>query len=168
MRIDRSDRTFSILGCMFCLCLLVIGCTVSNNGIRFEFPKRTTKPKPVIVKPSEKIADHGLRALFLEDVEARKGMTPTQRSMWMARDVRSFLKEHCIKDADGNPEFRFLDGTPSSLKKLNGVWSELAGKYPADSLPWMILQNGSAVLSKPYPKGWDELKADLDKYAAVE
>ena len=164
---SRRRRDLLFLKMILIQFAIVAGCTISNNGIKFNFPKRPQKPAVNVVKP-EKIASHEFRALFLEDVEARKSMTPTQRNMWASKEVRDFLKEHCIKDADGHPDYRFLDGTPKSVEKFKGVWSAMVRQNPPDSLPWMILQNGEPVLSKPFPKDWAELKADLDKFAGVE
>lgn len=148
----------------FCL-LFTCGCTISPQGITINVPKWTWPVNPVNPKPiDDKIVGHEFRFLCIEDVDQRGRLSKVQLAMLTGSQVRDFLKANCVKDAGGNPQYRIVD----KATELTGVWKELAEKYPAKSYPWLILSNGSAVSAEPLPTRWEELTADLNKYAGVK
>ena len=148
-------RNLILLGC-----LAVVGCTVSVNGITFHnpFPTITT---PIKV-PDKKVTEHDFRCLIIEDVSAREKLSKTQLAMLTGKNVRDFLKEHCVEDSEGNPQFRIVD----KETKLTGIWEEMRPKADI-GYPLIVLKNGEAYLSKRLPTDFAELQMDLEKYAGV-
>ena len=140
--------------------LLCCGCEVSSSGFSFQ---RRVKPVPVVV-PDDKIVGHEFRALIIEDVTARARLPKVQLAMLTAKEVRDFLKENCVKDDKGNPQFRIVDKTT----ELTGVWATVRSKGEPTSYPWIILVNGKSFVSKPLPQQWPEFKTDLETYAGVK
>ena len=136
--------------------LAVVGCTVSVNGISFHNPFPTIiNTKPVVV-PDKKIVSHDFKCLIIEDVEARSSLPKSQLAMLTGKNLRDFLKANCVKDAQGNPQFRIVDKETD----LTGVWAEMKPKAES-GYPLLVLKNGEAYLSRLLPTDWAELQSDL-------
>lgn len=150
-------RNLILLGC-----LAIVGCTVSVNGISFHNPFPTIITTPIKV-PDKKIVSHDFRCLIIEDVEARSSLPKSQLAMITGKNLRDFLKANCVKDAQGNPQFRIVD----KETELTGVWAEMKQKSTASGYPQLILQNGDDYLSRLLQTDWAELQMDLEKYAGV-
>jgi hypothetical protein len=105
--------------------------------------------------------------LILEDPSAN--LPSSQEAMLRSKNLRDFLKSNCVKDPDGNPQFRIdVDGTPFGLQQLSGIWKQMVDANPPKSLPWIIMTNGPSTLAKPVETTWlPTFKADLEKYAGV-
>jgi len=159
-----------------CLLLILSGCTISENGITIPVPKflRTdvvtpTDPKVVVDpnKPNVVTPDNGqftrdgMRVLIIEDQDVTEDAA--RQSMIDGKKYRDFLKDHCLKDSKGNPEFRIVD----KKADLNGVWADLEVKGKPSSYPWVILENGKNLLSRELPHDPAEWLGLLEKYAGV-
>jgi len=146
------------------LLVSVAGCSVNERGIVIHWPGEATNPT---VNPVAPIISHEFRCLILYDAQHTAKLPPIQFAMLFGKDVRDFLKTNCVKDSDGNPEYRIVDGTPDTTKTFIGVWAEMVAKNPPKTLPWIILTNGSAVLAEDLPTEWAPMTAALNQYAGV-
>lgn len=121
------------------------------------------KPSVVVNPADDRIVTHEFRCLVIEDVKARASLPPSQLSMLTGKNLRDFLKANCVKDASGNPQYRFVDKSA----ELTGIWKDLAERYPSTDYPVIILDNAGKGIEKKLPTDWAELKLDLEKYAGV-
>ena len=157
--VEMRIRTFTLVALTVAL---VAGCTVSNSGIAISLPKWATT-KTVVNPKQKKIVSHEFRCLMIEDAENRTKLPKTQLWLLTAKEPRDFLRANCVKDSQGNPEFRIVDKST----ELTGVWKQLKSDHPPESLPWLILANGDDVKAIPVPTDPAESKSYLEQYAGV-
>lgn len=107
-------------------------------------------PKPPEPKPPEPTPQPGkLRVLIVEETADRGKMPPAQQEILFSLAIRTYIKTACSKHSDGTPDFRLYDDDTDVGKDL--PWLQSAMKEPRNSLPWIVLSNGSTGYSGPLP-----------------
>lgn len=120
------------------------------------------KPAPVPVPSPDKapVDVPGFRCLML--CEAKSG-TP---DAFMSPSVAEYLASHCVKDADGKPEWYRLDDD-DSLAGL-GVWEKYRAAAPAnldgEKNGYLVVGNGTTGYAGPAPSDPVALLALLKKH----
>lgn len=147
----------------------MVGCagvTIDTQGIRFN--QRKTNPVP-IVNPTDPVTTKELWLMVLHDPSTDTKLPATQLDLMTSKNLRDFAKTYCVKDSDGNPEYRYVDGTSDGLSKLSGQWKTMADANPPKSLPWLIAVNGKSTLSMAVPTDWtDDFKSQMDRIAGIK
>jgi hypothetical protein len=144
------------------VCVLVIGCTVSERGITFNWGGKSGPVSPV--NPVQPITTHEFRCLFIRDNATDSKVTSTQRAMLTGGNTRKFLEENCVKVGD-DPGHRYVDKTT----ELSGIWKDMVAKYPPTGYPWVILTNGADGEGFLLPNDFEpEFTAKMNKYAGVK
>jgi hypothetical protein len=93
---------------------------------------------------------------------------PAEQSLILNSGVLAeYLDETCTKASDGHPEWRIWD-KDVKLSDVDGplveqVWVD-AMKLPRDSLPWLIVTNGTTGFSGALPQSEAETMQLLRKY----
>lgn len=159
-------RTIPAFACL----LLFVGCTVSHEGITFNWPVapvvNPVDPAPhPDVKPDEPVTVHEFRCLVLHDPS--KSFTPQQQSMLYSSNTREFMKANAVKDGE-TPAYRIVDGTDDGVTYLTGVWKRMFDENHPKSLPWVIMTNEAGKpISEPLPSDWAQWKAKLEQASGV-
>lgn len=88
---------------------------------------------------------------------------PAQTAVFAASSLREYLNKKCVKGPDGKtPEFRIWDKDVDT-SNVSTVWQD-AMKLQRQSLPWIIVSNGSTGFSGPLPTDVDSTVTLLKKY----
>lgn len=120
-----------------------------------EPPKPDPKPEPT-PQPGK------LRILIVEETADRSKLPTLQQDILFSPTVRTYIKTACSKSAEGNPDFRVYDKDTDTSKEA--AWVQTAMKEPRNSLPWIILSNGTAGYSGPLPANETATMELLKKY----
>lgn len=145
----------------------ILGCGgITEQGIYFW---KRTGPVAPIVNPDGPLAKDNLMLLVLHDPNKDTKLPATQLDLLTSKNWRDFWKNNCLKDTDGNPEYRYVDGTSDGLSKLSGQWKTMVDANPPKSLPWIIAVNGKTMMSIPVPVDWtNEFRDQMDRIAGVK
>lgn len=105
--------------------LLLLGIVVAHVGLRLPLPGIVTGP---------------FRVVFIEDVKSDgKPEYEPYRRVLDSTLITHYLREHCIKDAKGNAEWRRWDtgvDVSNDLPELQAMFVT-----PHERLPWVVIQN---------------------------
>lgn len=123
-------------------------------------PEPKPLPVPAPSPDTAPVSDPGFRCLML--CEAKSG-TP---DAFMSPAVAEYLASHCVKDADGKPEWYRLDDD-DSLAGL-GVWEKYRAAAPAnldgEKNGYLVAGNGTTGYAGPAPSDPVALLALLKKH----
>jgi len=109
----------------------------------------------------------GNRVLIVYE-SGEKSKYPAEQSLILNSGVLAeYLDEHCVKAADGHPEWRIWD-KDVQLENIDGplvdqVWID-AMKLERDSLPWLFVTNGKTGSTGALPQSEAETLAIIKKY----
>lgn len=138
---------------LFCLSLIVCGCG-----------PLTTDPNAIVPDVTPVVAPE-FRCLILEESADRPKLTQNQLSILIGKKVDTYMKQYCVKDVHGNPEFRIYDKDT----KLTGPWAEVIQKNPPQSFPWFYCTNGTKGTNGPVPKsGADKFIEILNPFSGAK
>jgi hypothetical protein len=119
-------------------------------------------PTPIPPQPA------GFRVLILEETAERGKLPASQVTALTSTQARAYMNAKTPKGPDGKtPEWRMLDDDHVDVSFLAENWKkalELARKDSAGKLPWIVVSNGSAGESRPFPATEAELLELLRKY----
>lgn len=104
-------------------------------------PGPTPTPAPIPLS--------GLRVLVLEETGDRHKLPPKQEAILTSTEIRAILNTKCAKGAGGLPEYRFFD-VDADVTLQEKHWQE-AMKLPRQSLPWLVISNGTKGYQGPLP-----------------
>lgn len=110
----------------------------------------------------------GFRVLILEETAERGKLPAAQVSALNSTKAREYMNAKTPKGPDGKtPEWRMWDDDHVDLTHAAENWRkayELAKKDSAGKLPWIVVSNGNAGESRPFPQTEAELLELLRKY----
>lgn len=118
-------------------------------------------PPPDPPKPAE------LRVLLLYETAATY---PTQQMTALhSTAITDYLNKHCVRNTAGQPQWRKWDDdyTDEQMRFESEEWRKAYAKAKADSkgtLPWLLVDNGSTLISEPFPASETALMSVLKKY----
>ena len=131
---------------------LVIGDDVKPPG---PGPGPTPEPEPEPPTPAP-IPEAGLNILFVAESSDATKMTPGQREILFSLEGRNFLTATC-----GN-NWRAFD-QHVQFTDQDGKWAK-AIQRPRESLPWIIISNGTTGFEGPMPGSLVDLKKLVEEY----
>lgn len=103
----------------------------------------------------------GLRVLIV--FESSDNLSHAHMSLIYGADYRSFLNGICVKEGQ-TPEWRILD--KDTQFKSQSKWSKALAR-PRQSLPWIIVSNGTSGYEGPLPESVSEAKEIVQRFAVV-
>jgi len=142
---------------LLALVLILSGCTIDWTGLLSTDHTRPD-PNPPIVTPAAEF-----RLLVIEETGNRPSLPAAQQSIFTSVPLRTYLKAHAAKLADGSNGFRFVD--VDDVKGLPSVFREVAEVHKPLSLPWLYCTGGKEGVSCPLPGSVEELMAKVKPYA---
>lgn len=116
-------------------------------------PGPTPGPTPIPLQ--------GLRVLVVYESADMTKMPAAQLTALRAQEVRDYLNSHCAK-AGNQPEWRMYDKDADTTHDSD-VWKE-AMKRPRQSLPWILISDGTKGFEGPLPANKDDLLKLLKQY----
>ena len=147
------------------LCLLIGGWLLWTDATpKPPGPDPVDPVEPIDVTP---IDEPGNRMLIVYE-SGEKSKYPAEQSMILNSGILAeYLDEHCVKAADGHPEWRIWD-KDVKLSNVDGplvdqVWIDAMG-IARESLPWLIVTNGKAGFSGALPMSEAETMNIIRKY----
>lgn len=126
------------------LCLSSVACNTD-----WMFKREDQKPDIDVVTP---VQEPEFRCLILEETSQRSKLTAGQLAVLQGKLVDDYMKEHCVKNTQGKPDFHVYD---KDLVKVKGAWLKVVKDNPPKSLPWFYVTNGTKGLDGAVPKGKD-------------
>jgi len=103
------------------------------------------------------------RVLIIYESSDLPKYPPAQTAVFAAASLREYLAKKCVKGPDGKtPEYRIWDKDVDTVN-VSTVWKD-AMKLQRQSLPWIIVSNGSTGFSGPLPTDVDSTVTLLKKY----
>ena len=111
-------------------------------------------PKP---NPDAPIDLPGLRVLFIYESADISRMSIEQQSILRSRRMARFLDENCV--ADG---WRVLD-KDTKYTNPDHHWAKALGR-DRDTIPWLVISNGTTGFEGPLPASVDETISLIEKY----
>jgi len=140
------------------IALLLVAVLLVVSGGKLSLPEWL--PIPLPVKPIEQ---PGFRVLMVYESEDLTKLPPAQKSVLQSTIVREYLNAKCSKGADGKtPDYRILDAHTDTTS--DSKWWQDAMKRKRDSLPWIVISDGTTGYEGPLPKTVDEALALFKKY----
>lgn len=125
-------------------------------------PPGPTPPGPT-PEPPAPIPGGANRVLIVYESSDLPRYTPEQASVFSAASVREYLARKCAKGPDGKtPEYRVWDKDVDT-SSVSDTWKE-AMKLPRQSLPWIIISNGTTGFNGPLPPNAADTLTLLKKY----
>lgn len=104
----------------------------------------------------------GFRVLIVyENTETHK-LPKEQVSIFTSTILRAWLIEHCAKDADGTPDYQIFD-QHTDLQYESEIWQDTMAR-PRESLPWLVVGNGSKGYEGPLPATIPETIVILERF----
>jgi hypothetical protein len=138
---------------------------VDNGGPAPKPPDPGPGPGPKPDPPSPApIPGAGLRVLIVYETADSAKLPPAQQSILFGQPMRDYLNAKCVVGPDGKTkEWRIWDKdvATGSVTKL---WQD-AMKRPRQSLPWVVISNGTSGFEGPLPADVDAMKKLIDTYA---
>ncbi len=142
------------------LALLITGCVRPLPG-----PQPLPIPPAPIVVP---IVVAPLRVLIVKDNATLGKLPSTQLAALMSGNVRDYCKSHSVLGTDGKtPEFRTYEwdtDVKAESTEIQGMFAEAVANGKASGVPWLVVNNGTAGFSGPYPATEAEVFQILEKY----
>jgi len=143
------------------LALLIAGCVRPLPS-----PAPIPAPPVPIVVP---IVTAPLRVVIVKDNATLQRLPPAQFVAVNSAKVRDYCKTHCQMGPDGKtPEFRAYEwdtDTQAQSQAIQDAFAEaLRGGGKSSGVPWLVVNNGSAGYSGPFPATEAEAIALLKKY----
>jgi len=142
------------------LALLIAGCV-----------RPLPSPAPIPVPPVPIVAPivtAPLRVLIVKDNATLNRLPPAQFVAVMSGSVRDYCKTHCQMGPDGKtPEFRTYEwdtDTQAQSQAIQEAFAEAVKSGKASGVPWLVVNNGAAGYSGPFPATEAEAIALLKKY----
>lgn len=114
-------------------------------------PKPDPEPKPPDPKPPGK-----LMVLVVEETDSRGSLPASQIAVFGAKEIRDFMKSA--------GELRILDEDQSV--STAEPWIQQAWKEPRQTLPWVVMSNGTTGYSGPLPATVEDMMTLLRRYHA--
>ena len=115
------------------------------------------------------IPGDGFRVLILEQTSDRHKLPAKQVTAMLSH--KPYLNAKCAK-VDDTPEWRMVD-VDSDMEFASDLWTQAHAKAKSDSgfdesgkldAPWLIVSNGRAGTSQPFPADADTYLEILQKY----
>jgi len=124
-------------------------------------PSPEPGPTPEPPTPSDvPIPGVGLRVLIVYEQDDQAKYSPDTVKQLYSLTLRKFLNEACVKNAGGFPEYRVLD---EEVEGESSIWLT-AIKRKRDSLPWIIISNGTAGFEGPLPAKEADTRSLIERY----
>lgn len=143
--------------------LLIGGCTCRDGKFFIDLPKSNpTTPK---VDPHKK---HVLRLLIVEDasIAGRAALTPERRAILTGSKLRTWVKNHCTKDANGTPEFRLFDQSDDASGE-DKIWADTLARH-RDGMPYFYVENEAGGTEGALPEDADRFLQILEPFTKGE
>lgn len=121
-------------------------------------PTPPDPPKPVDPAP---IPVAGFRVLLIEESAERGKLTPGQFRVMFGKNMRDWLDANCVKE-NNQPGYRIYDKDAVTKGDLKH-WQD-AMTRPRQSVPWVIVSNGTTGFEGPLPATEDETMKLFQKY----
>lgn len=126
-------------------------------------PGPVPDPVPPDVDPNPPpVVDTGFRVLIVFDNSSKASLPREQLAAIDSLDLRAYLNSHCIKAANGAPEWRITAAT-TQFSDDQPIWKK-AMALPRTSLPWLVVSNGKEGESIPLPANEAALMEVITKY----
>ena len=139
------------------------GCLVRDGKIYFNPPTWIkVKPTPHV----DPVKQHYLRVLIVEDNDARSTLPPPKLAILTSSKVREWLKSHCSKGPNGEPEFRIFDYR-ADVSKESKLWSDTLARARSGNF-WFYVENEKTGTEGPLPEDEDRFIQILTPFAAGE
>lgn len=123
-------------------------------------PNVDPTPKPNVDPPFD---GQGFRVLIIAETGDRTKMSPAQTAIIYSKTIRDYLNQKCVLGPDKiTKEWRIYD--PDTDVTGDGeVWRK-AMKRKRDSVPWILIANGTSAYEGPLPTNIDDTLTLLKKY----
>jgi hypothetical protein len=135
------------------ICTVVIGTPGPTPG--------PTPPAPP-VPPAPPIPGEGLRVLVVYETAELSKLPPGQVNALYSSDVRAYLNAKCSQGTGGARNWRVWDKDIDATN--DEAWTREALKRPRQSLPWVVITNGTGGFEGPLPGSVDDTLALLKKF----
>lgn len=120
-------------------------------------PEPDPEPTPPEPKPDDApFPADGLSVLILYETETQNDLPSGQRAILFGREAREFL------EAATDDRYRVFDADVN-VSKAEPPW-RAALDVPHESLPWLIISDGTTGFSGPLPADVDAFKALVSEY----
>lgn len=126
-------------------------------------PEPTPEPKPEPTPNPAPIPDAGLRVLIVYESGKQAQMPPEQRNILYAKAVRDYLNTKCVVGPDNQTrEWRIYDQDVDTTLDSD-VWRKAMAR-PRQSVPWIVVSNGTTGFEGPLPATIDATLELIRKY----
>lgn len=89
-------------------------------------------------------------------------MPKDQQTVLFSTELRNWMNENCVKDANGAAEWRIYPQV-TNVTESDVVWQE-AMKRPRTTVPWILISNGKTGFEGPLPGTLKDTADLLKKY----
>jgi hypothetical protein len=121
-------------------------------------------PKPTPIPPAPApIPSPGFRVLVVYDTASITQMPKGQQAVLYDKSIRDYMNAKCTVGQDGKTrEWRMFDAN-TSLKGESDIWKNALAR-PRQSLPWIIISNGTTGFEGPLPATVEDTMKLLKQY----
>lgn len=121
---------------------------------------------PVPPSPPAPIPADGFRVMIVYDQKRLSTIPKEQVVLLTSGKVRDYLDTHCVKRADGQPEYRIWAKDVKGAENDSKLWFDTFSKSRG-APEWIIVSNGKNGVECPLPANEADLLTLLRKYGGA-